>query len=295
MENVAAGDAEAPLQIERRQRLALDHDRRGCWGSIPRSRRGRARRRARAARPSCAFAQRVGRVLQEDSHDVIARRARAIGSYMVGMVISISGDREGRPYLASSQARSTYSIDGQMCMVARCCGPGAPGSAVNSGRPLKRQVHLERSSFGAEARGCRSTKSAGRSRCVQQAEKRAAADRDCWRRSGAESLRRSPAPRRARGRLAPGSSSTGALVRISAPLRARGIGDGVRDRAHAAAHESPQAAMAVDAAHAVMQQDVGRAGRARAAVGADHAVGGERDLDLFATRTIRRENRRRSG
>ena len=69
---------------------------------------------------------------------------------MVGMVISSSGDREGRPYLASSQARSMYSTDGQMCMVARCCGPGAPGKAVNSGRPLQRQIHLERRALGAE-------------------------------------------------------------------------------------------------------------------------------------------------
>ena len=39
--------------------------------------------------------------------------------------------------------------------------------------------------------------------------------------------------------------------------------------------------MAVHAAHAVMQQDVGGAGRARPAVGADHAVGGERDFELL--------------
>ena len=46
---------------------------------------------------------------------------------MVGMVISIRGFCEGFPYFASSQARSIYSTDGQMCMVARCCGPGVPG------------------------------------------------------------------------------------------------------------------------------------------------------------------------
>ena len=68
---------------------------------------------------------------------------------------------------------------------------------------------------------------------------------------------------------------------MTAPLAARRIGDRVRDRAHAAAHEAPQSAMAVHAAHAVVQQNVRRAGRARAAVGADHAVGGERDLDLL--------------
>ena len=55
--------------------------------------------------------------------------------------------------------------------------------------------------------------------------------------------------------------------------RARGIRDGVRDRAHATAREAPQAAMAVDSAHAVVQQNVSGAGRARAAVGSDNAVG----------------------
>ena len=39
--------------------------------------------------------------------------------------------------------------------------------------------------------------------------------------------------------------------------------------------------MAVHAAHAVVQQDVGGSGRARTAVCADHAVGGERDFDLL--------------
>src|SRR5205085_7002128 len=64
------------------------------------------------------------------------------GSYMVGMVISIRGDREGLPYLASSQARSMYSTEGQICIVARCCGPGLPGNAVNSGTPLKARFIL---------------------------------------------------------------------------------------------------------------------------------------------------------
>jgi hypothetical protein len=50
------------------------------------------------------------------------------GSYIVGTVSSSSGRSEGRPYLASSHARSTYSTLGQMCMVALCCGPGAPGT-----------------------------------------------------------------------------------------------------------------------------------------------------------------------
>src|SRR5260370_33495094 len=61
------------------------------------------------------------------------------GSYIVGMVSSSSGDCEGCPYLASSQARSTYSVDGQMCMVARCCGP-SPGKARKFGKPSSPKV-----------------------------------------------------------------------------------------------------------------------------------------------------------
>ena len=39
--------------------------------------------------------------------------------------------------------------------------------------------------------------------------------------------------------------------------------------------------MAGHAAHAVVQQNVSGARRARSAVGADHAIGGQGDLDLF--------------
>src|ERR1700721_1150431 len=65
------------------------------------------------------------------------------GSYMVGTVISSNGDCEGCPYLASSQARSIYSSDGQICMVARCCGPSAPGRARKFGRPLSARLILQ--------------------------------------------------------------------------------------------------------------------------------------------------------
>ena len=39
--------------------------------------------------------------------------------------------------------------------------------------------------------------------------------------------------------------------------------------------------MAVNASHAVMQQNIRRAGGARTAIGSDHAVGGKRHLELF--------------
>ena len=69
---------------------------------------------------------------------------------MVGMVISISGEREGRPYLASSQARSMYSTEGQMCIVALCCGPGLPAERREFRHAAQREIHLERRSLGAE-------------------------------------------------------------------------------------------------------------------------------------------------
>ena len=52
--------------------------------------------------------------------------------------------------------------------------------------------------------------------------------------------------------------------------------------------------MAVDAAHAVVQQNIRRAGRARAAVGSDHAVGGERHFDLFGLEPFVQKIGRRS-
>ena len=124
------------------------------------------------------------------------------------------------------------------------------------------------------------TKSGGRSRSSSRRRNVSFGSRFDATMRAPRSPRRLPAPRRARARRAPGPCATGALVRISAPLRARRSRDRFRHRAHAAAHEAPQAAMPADAAHAVVQQDVGRARRARAAVGADHAVGGERDLHL---------------
>src|SRR5690348_8770002 len=72
---------------------------------------------------------------------------------------------------------------------------------------------------------------------------------------------------------------TPALVLISTP-RLRAESAMALETAHAAAHESPEAAMAADAAHHVMHEDVRGAWRARSAVRADDAVGGERDFDF---------------
>ena len=57
------------------------------------------------------------------------------------------------------------------------------------------------------------------------------------------------------------------------------IGDGVRDRAGAAARESPGAESAVDFSHVVMEQDVGGSGRAHSEERADDSGGRHRGLE----------------
>src|SRR5215475_16078796 len=54
------------------------------------------------------------------------------GSVRLGITISIYGLREYLPYLASSYARSMYSIDGEMEMAPRRCGP-SPGKHLKFG------------------------------------------------------------------------------------------------------------------------------------------------------------------
>ncbi len=71
--------------------------------------------------------------------------------------------------------------------------------------------------------------------------------------------------------------------RVKANLRtvaARRCGDGFRNLAHAAFDEAPKTALSGHSAHAVVHQDVGGAGGARASVGADHAIGCEGHFDF---------------
>ncbi len=135
---------------------------------------------------------------------------------MVGIVISISGERDGRPYFASSQARSTYSIDGHRCMVARCCGPGEPGNAVNSGRPLKARFIL--SDVPSERKRCiPATKSAGSARSSTRCRKVRRGSRllaITGARISSPSASTTPMARPSLMTI----FSTGAFVRITAPL-----------------------------------------------------------------------------
>ena len=79
----------------------------------------------------------------------------------------------------------------------------------------------------------------------------------------------------------PLSSRIFAIGRLGADLDAglaRRVGDRVGDRARAAAREAPRAEGAVDLAHVVVQQHVGRARRAHAEERADDARGRHRRL-----------------
>ena len=53
-------------------------------------------------------------------------------------------------------------------------------------------------------------------------------------------------------------------------------------RTHAATHESPEPAVPVHISHHVVHEDIGGARRARAAVGADHAIGRQREQQRIA-------------
>src|SRR5437867_5951698 len=56
--------------------------------------------------------------------------------------------------------------------------------------------------------------------------------------------------------------------------------DRFRDHSHPPPHKTPEPAMSAHSAHAVMQQNIGGAWRARAAVGPYHSISRERNLDL---------------
>ena len=189
--------------------------------------------------------------------------------------------RAGRTWRRPRRA-PRIRCSGQMCIVARCCGPGAPGERVNSGRPVSARLILQRCAFACGT--CGSPRRSPRRVALRRAVCRnvsfgieiggdVAAPR---------SPRRPRAPRRVTRpfshhdllRPAHWCGSRRPLARAEAAIASDTAPMPPRTNPH-------KSAMAVHAAHAVVQQDVGGAGRARAAVGADHAVGGQRHLDLF--------------
>ena len=156
-------------------------------------------------------------------------------------------------------------------MVARCCGPGAPRQRAKVRKPAESQIHLQRSAFDSIAPD-RGEKLRVKLFFLQQAEKRHNRIEVRYHHRGGDLLAALQ-----HHSASPAAAHEDPLDRGAGPdsraFAARRIRHGARDGAHAAADESPQPSLAAYAAHAVMQQDIGGAGRARAAVGADHPIG----------------------
>ena len=292
VEDVAAGDAEAALQIERRQHLPVLDDRADVRRVLLDQRDHAVGERLAQFVPR-AFAQRVRRVLQEDPHDVLAgRRERRVVHRGNGHLEQRALARGGRTWRRPRRARRIRCW-GRCAWSRGAAGRARRGRRVNSGRPLSARLILQLVPSMRKLRMARD-ELGGRGRCSSSRRRNVSLGSrlDATAAASISSPFSSTTPR-----ARPSRTSTLRDRRVRADLDALGArrsGDGFRDRAHAAAHEAPQPAMSGHAAHAVMQQDVGRAGRARAAVGADHAVGGQRDLHLLAIRTTRPENPPRS-
>ena len=199
---------------------------------------------------------------------------------MVGMVSSSSGRVGGAAVLGVVPGALDVFDAGADVHGRAVVRAGSAGVGGELGESVERQVDLAAGAFDAEvADRLRRSPRAGRAASSRRRKVSLGSRLEATVVASISSPPSSATPwaRPSRTRIL----ATGALVRISTPLARAADGDGLRDGAHAAAHEAPQAAVSGDAAHAVVQQDVGRARRARAAVGADHAVGGERDFDLL--------------
>jgi len=222
--------------------------------------------------PSSPFAQRVGRVLHEDRHQVAGPAGATVGSTTDGIVHSSTGRAEGRPYLASSKAPlDVVEGRGRRGWSRGAAGPAlVPGQAMKSGSSASRHVDLERRRLlVGDARGPRPGTRGGRQRLgSEQAQEGHVGVGRCFATIGAR--RSSPSgerPRRSRGRVAPpgwranGARRSGSPRPGSRAARARAWGE----PAHAAAHVAPglRARPSV-IAHHVVEEDVAGAGRRRA-------------------------------
>ena len=162
-------------------------------------------------------------------------------------------------------------------MAPRRCGAD-PGERGELGQPVERQVHLARRA--AIAIAPQVVGELGR----HVLERRPGDRRSVSGRGSTSTTRASssspfssttPCARPSRTRI----RDTPASVRISTPACARRRGDGVRDGAGAALRQSPGAEGAVDLAHVVVQQHVGRPRRSHAEERADDARRGHRRLE----------------
>ena len=171
-----------------------------------------------------------------------------------------------------------YSTPGEIEIAPRRCAPGA-GQAREVGQAVEREVHLARRAAaacsGAPPRGSRVEQLPGSDQLQERAVRVDARDHDARRRSPRRSRARRPS---ARPSFDHDRARRGASVRISTPASRAAPAMAIADRAGAAAREAPGAERAVDLAHVVVQQHVGRARRAHAEERADDPARRHRGL-----------------
>ena len=166
-----------------------------------------------------------------------------------------------------------YSMLGLIEIAPRCSGP-SPGRQVKSRQLAQRDVDLARGAAHAEVADLPATNSSGQVLALDELQEAALGVGRRHARPWRAARRRSPAPRRRRGRPCTMTCCTGALVRISTPSARAELAIACGHAAVAVLGEAPGAERAVDLAHVVVQQHVGRARRMRAEEGADDAAGG---------------------
>ncbi len=198
---------------------------------------------------------RIGRRLHEALQHRRARRA-----VRAGVVVA-------RPAGSRRRARCGSSRGGA---AGRC----VPGRAVKLGGSRSARLSLKATPLERQARA-RASSASGTSAASSRRRKSdfgSALTRIARASTAPPSRSSSRAARPSRSAI----RSTGAPVRSSAPGGARRGGERARDRAHPAPHEAPGALRAHRPAGVVVGQHVGGAGIARAGLGADQPVGGQR-------------------
>ena len=211
-------------------------------------------------RPSVA-AQVIGRVLHEARHHVLARRRHARVDHDGDDDVHVRPAREGAVLRVVVGALEVIDARRDRDGAARC-GP-APGRQLKSGRPSSARFTLADGAAEPEAAHRRRRTRPGS--CVRPTS------RSKVTRGSAPRRRRSPrSPRRSRARRRCARPSARPDLRDAAPRRgsrrpsrAPRAAMASRHRAGAAARQAPRAEGAVDLAHVVVQQHVGRARRAR--------------------------------
>src|SRR5689334_5306501 len=272
LEDVALGQAELALDVERREDLPVLDD----ALDVRRVLRDRVDDRVaeRVAFLVPVALQVVGRVLDEARHDVLARRReRRIGERRDDHV-DVRAARE--PSVLGVVVRTLHVLDGRRDRDRAAQVGSRTGHALEVGERVEREVDLPRGAAELVALDVLD-EVAGELLLADHAEKRQArvdARGDGLRRDLLAALE---------------DDAGGAAVR-QLDLRDRRLrpdldprldrrrGDRVGDRAGSAAGEAPRAEGAVDLAHVVVEQDVRRAGRAHAEEGPDDAGRGHRRL-----------------